>query len=442
MADVFISYARADRKRVRLVALGLAAEGFSVWWDPEIQPGKKFDDVIRRELETSAAVVTCWTRAAAKSKWVLAETSFADGQKKLAPAVLQNCDPPIPYNMLQSADLTRWRGDADDPEWLALLARVKSLVDAKRRPVVAAPPPPGEAEAALGPAAEVASAPAPITYDAERYMPSNLRGRAGGGRLGRAALAVAITAALTVGVLAAPEIVARVRSVIETEPAPPLPPPPPPPTLAPDPAAFEIAPAAEPLDAASVESHAVETPTSATPPVLTPVTEPKPRPKPPSAGRPQAAPTPVSTTPLPPAPDPRKPWTDLDACTQTLAARCAWRAPRAGFGNDGTITAQEGGFLRALGVETRQINAEVARQCQAAAQTATATVDAAGKPTTLGTACGVKQAAEPLNPAAKAALAAGAAIVFNQIAKGSRDGDQTPPSRQTPTQPNPARGPN
>jgi hypothetical protein len=440
MADVFISYARADRGRVRLVALGLAAEGFSVWWDPEIQPGKKFDDVIRRELEASAAVVTCWTRAAAKSKWVLAETSFADGQKKLAPAVLQNCDPPIPYNMLQSADLTRWRGHADDPEWAALLARVKTLVDAKKRPVIAAAPPPGEAEAAQAPAASADAAPEPtqIVYDAERYMPSSLRGRAGGGGLGRAALAVVATAALTFGVLAAPEIIARVRSAIEMEPAPPLPPPPPPaPELAPDPSTFELAPAAEPLDAAAVESHAVETPTAATPPIIKPIAEPKPRPKPPQAG-----PTPVSTTPLPPAPDPRKPWTDLDACTQTLAARCGWRAPRAGFANDGTITAQEGAFLRTLGVETRQINTDVARQCQTVLQTATAAVDAAGKPTTLGTACGVKQAAQTLNPAAQAALAAGAAIVFGQIANGGRSDAQKPPSRQAPTRPAPTTGPN
>ena len=50
MPDVFISYARADRKHVRLIALALQKEGFSVWWDPKIKPGKKWNDSIRRAL--------------------------------------------------------------------------------------------------------------------------------------------------------------------------------------------------------------------------------------------------------------------------------------------------------------------------------------------------------------------------------------------------------
>ena len=43
MTDVFISYARNDRNEVRYIAHALTAEGFSVWWDPEIKPGKKLE---------------------------------------------------------------------------------------------------------------------------------------------------------------------------------------------------------------------------------------------------------------------------------------------------------------------------------------------------------------------------------------------------------------
>jgi len=148
MADVFISYARQDRDRARLVAHGLTAEGFSVWWDPDIKPGKKWNDVIRRALADAAVVVTLWTPRSVSSAWVLGETTDAHNRKVLAPAMLRRCDPPIPFNMIQSADLTHWRGNGDDPDWTLLLERVRALVEAKKQ-LAAGAPPPGEAEAAL-----------------------------------------------------------------------------------------------------------------------------------------------------------------------------------------------------------------------------------------------------------------------------------------------------
>ncbi|MGH1480226.1 MAG: TIR domain-containing protein [Geminicoccales bacterium] len=36
MADIFISYSRDDRARVESIAKAFEAEGFSVWWVPEI----------------------------------------------------------------------------------------------------------------------------------------------------------------------------------------------------------------------------------------------------------------------------------------------------------------------------------------------------------------------------------------------------------------------
>ena len=39
MADVFISYKREDRERVRPIVDALLAEDFSVWWDVGIAGG-------------------------------------------------------------------------------------------------------------------------------------------------------------------------------------------------------------------------------------------------------------------------------------------------------------------------------------------------------------------------------------------------------------------
>ena len=46
MAEIFISYARADRGRAETLAQALGQLGFSVWWDREIPPGRTFDEVI------------------------------------------------------------------------------------------------------------------------------------------------------------------------------------------------------------------------------------------------------------------------------------------------------------------------------------------------------------------------------------------------------------
>ena len=52
MADIFVSYARSDKARVAPLVAALEAQGWSVWWDPEITPGDEFDALIGVELES------------------------------------------------------------------------------------------------------------------------------------------------------------------------------------------------------------------------------------------------------------------------------------------------------------------------------------------------------------------------------------------------------
>lgn len=189
MTDVFISYSRGDRDKVRLIAAGLTAEGFSVWWDPEIQPGKKWNNAIRKSLEDAAAVVTCWSKKSVKSDWVLAETTRGYDRKVLVQVFVQPCSPPMPYNILQASDLSHWKGDADDPQWVEVLRQVRALVEAKRR--YPAPPPPGEAEAGEG-------RPGPSSSGGESYRPSTTRGRMGP-RLSQLALGAVVAGAVLAG---------------------------------------------------------------------------------------------------------------------------------------------------------------------------------------------------------------------------------------------------
>ena len=77
MADVFISYARVDKARVAPLVAAIEAEGWSVWWDPEISAGQLFDDQIEAELAAARCVLVVWTPASVASRWVRGEAREA-----------------------------------------------------------------------------------------------------------------------------------------------------------------------------------------------------------------------------------------------------------------------------------------------------------------------------------------------------------------------------
>jgi hypothetical protein len=57
MADVFVSYARANQDIVRRTVLLLEAQGWSVWWDTRISGGDRWDAVIAHEINAARYVV-------------------------------------------------------------------------------------------------------------------------------------------------------------------------------------------------------------------------------------------------------------------------------------------------------------------------------------------------------------------------------------------------
>ena len=77
MPDVFISYAREDRERARVLAEALQARGWSVWWDRKIVAGQTFDETIEQQLETAKSVVVLWSEHSIGSEWVRNEAGLA-----------------------------------------------------------------------------------------------------------------------------------------------------------------------------------------------------------------------------------------------------------------------------------------------------------------------------------------------------------------------------
>ncbi|MGB3626677.1 MAG: toll/interleukin-1 receptor domain-containing protein, partial [Henriciella sp.] len=61
MADIFLSYSRADRPKAQQIAEHLEKEGFSVWWDKILRAGQTYDEVTEGMLRDSRVVVVLWS---------------------------------------------------------------------------------------------------------------------------------------------------------------------------------------------------------------------------------------------------------------------------------------------------------------------------------------------------------------------------------------------
>lgn len=131
MADVFISYSRDDRATAQRIATSLEAEGFSVWWDAVLQAGDAYDEVTEDNLRDAAAVVVLWSAKSARSKWVRAEATMGERHSTLVPAIIEACDRPLRFELIQTADLIHWRGDRTDENWRALVSGIRSALAAK-----------------------------------------------------------------------------------------------------------------------------------------------------------------------------------------------------------------------------------------------------------------------------------------------------------------------
>ena len=109
MTDVFVSYATEDRERVRPLIELLEAQGWTVWWDREIQPGQRFDSVIQNALTDSRCVVVVWSDDSIKSEWVMDEATAGKERGVLVPVSFDAVQIPLPFIRTQSANFTNWK---------------------------------------------------------------------------------------------------------------------------------------------------------------------------------------------------------------------------------------------------------------------------------------------------------------------------------------------
>ena len=105
MADIFISYASEDRARVEPLADLLQSNGWSVWWDKQLNAGTSFDREIERELDASRCVVVVWSKFSIESDWVRAEAEEGLSRNALVPVLLDPVRPPLAFRRIQAQDI-------------------------------------------------------------------------------------------------------------------------------------------------------------------------------------------------------------------------------------------------------------------------------------------------------------------------------------------------
>ena len=135
MADIFLSYAREDVERARLLAERLESHGWSVWWDRRIPHGQDFTAYIQRQLDDAGCILVLWSNASVASPFVRDEaTEGLNG--RLVPLLLDVVKQPLGFRQLHAANLSDWTGDASHGEFVRLLESIGAIVTPRAEPTV------------------------------------------------------------------------------------------------------------------------------------------------------------------------------------------------------------------------------------------------------------------------------------------------------------------
>src|SRR5437868_1457775 len=85
-----------------------------------------WEATIEQALAGAKAVIVCWSPASVASENVRSEARVAREDGRLIQVFVKPCTPPLFFGERQGVDLSKWRGNADDP-------RIATLVEAVRK---------------------------------------------------------------------------------------------------------------------------------------------------------------------------------------------------------------------------------------------------------------------------------------------------------------------
>lgn len=128
MADIFLSYSQKDTPRARQIAEALQDLGLDVWWDVHLAAGAGFRNEIAAQLRSARSVLVLWSHASINSHFVIDEAD--DGRKRgvLVQAVIDDVELPLGFRQIQCANLVRWGGNRQEPDFRSLWNGIREKV--------------------------------------------------------------------------------------------------------------------------------------------------------------------------------------------------------------------------------------------------------------------------------------------------------------------------
>jgi formylglycine-generating enzyme required for sulfatase activity len=128
MSDIFISYKREEQSAARKLADALEKKGWSVWWDPKLRAGERFDDAIEEALKGAKSVIVMWSKLSVRSRYVRDEATYALNRDKLVPIKIEKVELPFRFEGIQTEELINWDGSENFSGYQKLIADLISIL--------------------------------------------------------------------------------------------------------------------------------------------------------------------------------------------------------------------------------------------------------------------------------------------------------------------------
>ena len=128
MSDIFLSYKSEDREKAHKIAVAIEKNGYSVWWDRIIPPGRLSYDVIEEELKSASCVVVLWSNKSVESLNVKTEANEGYNRRIVIPVLIENVKQPFAFRLLKAANLEKWDGSSSHHEFQLLLESIRRIL--------------------------------------------------------------------------------------------------------------------------------------------------------------------------------------------------------------------------------------------------------------------------------------------------------------------------